>query len=129
MHTTHRVTLALSLLFTTGLAFGNAQVNPSAIAAPLMPTKDPLAHQRIMQTYLLPERVPSVLYNRAVMTPLMPTEDQLAHKSSEMQIFPWSIQYHARPPKAVPSIGVEAPLMPTKDPLAHGGKMQEDYLS
>lgn len=130
MHTTRRLTpLAVALLFTAGIAVGNAYESPLALAAPLMPTKDPLAHQRPMQSYLLPEAAPPVPYNSTMMVPLMPTEDQLAHKSSEMQIFPWSIQYHVRPSKAGPSIGVEPPLMPTKDPSAHEDHIQQDYLS
>lgn len=122
--------VAISMLLICGLAlpFSGSSANTQIVAAPLMPTKDPMAHSRPMQTYIIPERVLAVRYNGAVMVPLMATKDRQAHANNSMQAFPWNQQYPAFRPTARPSINTEAPLMPTKDPRAHDGPMQQDYL-
>ncbi|HKJ22209.1 MAG TPA: hypothetical protein VKA13_03905 [Gammaproteobacteria bacterium] len=129
MHSKQRLIFALLTVCAVGLPLGSASADTSTQSAPLMPTKDPMAHQRAMQGYLVPKEGLSVGYNHGTMVPLMPTKDRLAHESSDMQLFPWSQQYRVTPSKTQGLIGVQSPLMPTKDPMAHQGSMQDDYLS
>lgn len=126
MYSKRFITFSMLLMCGIALPFSVSSAN-TRIAAPLMPTKDPMAHSRPMQTYILSRQEAAARYNGAVMIPLMPTKDRQAHVHSAMQTFPWSQQYPAFGAPTPPLIKTESPLMPTKDPMAHEGPMQ-DYL-
>lgn len=119
MHTKHRAVFAVALFCVAGLPLA-ASANTSAFT-PLMPTKDPVAHQVPMQSYAAADKVSSSGAGTVIMTPLMPTKDRIAHRAGGMQVFSWFQPYGAKSSGRRSDDGVDAPLMPTKDPEAHRG--------
>lgn len=127
MYLKHRHVIALATLTLIAAPFGIANATTATTIVPLMPTRDPLAHQNPMQSYLSTSMLPSIAGAESlIMTPLMQTKDLTAHEG-RMQGFPWTKPYTGRHRPAHAVINIDPPLMVTKDPLAHEGDM-EDYL-